>query len=85
MINILNTMQNKLKIKVNSIKYYDGGVSNENYLINNKYIYRRKKSFSQPFYSPECEKDIEEFEYFVDFDEPDLTQPKLTDDDLYNN
>jgi hypothetical protein len=31
------------------------------------------------------EKDIEEFEYFVDFDEPDLTQPKLTDDDLYNN
>lgn len=27
----------------------------------------------------------EPFEYFVDFDEPDLTQPKLTDDELYNN
>jgi hypothetical protein len=26
----------------------------------------------------------EAFEYFVDFDEPDLTQPKLTDEDLYN-
>jgi hypothetical protein len=26
----------------------------------------------------------ERFEYFVDFDEPDMTQPKLTDDDLYN-
>lgn len=27
----------------------------------------------------------EPFEYFVDFDEPDLSQPKLTDDDLYYN
>ncbi len=39
-------------------------------------------------YDEEEEKvaeDREEFEYFVDFDEPDLTQPKLTDDDLYNN
>ena len=26
----------------------------------------------------------EPFEYFVDFDEPDLSQPKLTDEDLYN-
>lgn len=26
----------------------------------------------------------EAFEYFVDFDEPDLSQPKLTDEDLYN-
>ena len=26
----------------------------------------------------------EPFEYFVDFDEPDLSQPKLTDADLYN-
>ena len=25
----------------------------------------------------------EPFEYFVDFDEPDMTQPKLTDKDLY--
>ena len=35
---------------------------------------------------PEVEKDreIEEFEYFCDFDEPDLTQPKLTDKELYN-
>ena len=26
----------------------------------------------------------EPFEYFVDFDEPDMTQPKLTDKELYN-
>lgn len=26
----------------------------------------------------------EPFEYFVDFDEPDMTQPKLTDKDIYN-
>ena len=26
----------------------------------------------------------EPFEYFVDFEEPDLSQPKLTDEDLYN-
>ena len=26
----------------------------------------------------------EPFEYFVDFDEPDMTQPKLTDKDLYD-
>lgn len=29
------------------------------------------------------EDDVEPFEYFVDFEEPDLSQPKLTDDDLY--
>ena len=34
---------------------------------------------------PEVSKsDIEEFEYFCDFDEPDLSQPKLTDKELYN-
>ena len=27
----------------------------------------------------------EPFEYFVDFDEPDMTQPKLTDADIYDN
>lgn len=27
----------------------------------------------------------EPFEYFVDFDEPDMSQPKLTDEDIYNN
>ena len=26
----------------------------------------------------------EPFEYFVDFDEPDMSQPKLTDKDLYD-
>ena len=31
-------------------------------------------------------KPVEEpFEYFVDFDEPDMSQPRLTDSDLYNN
>lgn len=28
--------------------------------------------------------DVETFEYFVDFDEPDMSQPKLTDADIYN-
>lgn len=32
----------------------------------------------------EAEKEVEKFEYFVDFDEPDMSQPKLTDADLYN-
>ena len=31
-----------------------------------------------------ADKAFEPFEYFVDFDEPDLSQPKLTDEDLYN-
>ena len=28
--------------------------------------------------------DVEPFEYFVDFDEPDMSQPRLTDKELYN-
>jgi hypothetical protein len=27
----------------------------------------------------------EPFEYFVDFDEPDMSEPKLTDEDIYGN
>ena len=36
---------------------------------------------------PETKSEVagEPFEYFVDFDEPDMTQPKLTDADLYND
>ena len=40
---------------------------------------------SAPVVTTQSEVVGEPFEYFVDFDEPDLTQPKLTDDDLYNN
>ena len=29
-------------------------------------------------------KAIEPFEYFVDFDEPDFSEPRLTDKDLYD-
>ena len=29
-------------------------------------------------------KAVEPFEYFVDFDEPDLSEPRLTDKDLYD-
>ena len=29
------------------------------------------------------EKPIEPFEFFVDFDEPDMSEPRLSDDDLY--
>lgn len=61
MKNIVTTMKKNLGIDVENIHYYDGGVSNENFIINSKYVYRRKKSFAQPFYSPECEKEIEEF------------------------
>ncbi len=28
-------------------------------------------------------KEIDPFEYFVDFDEPDMSEPKLTDEDIY--
>lgn len=35
--------------------------------------------------SEEPKDEIEEFEYFCDFDEPDMSQPKLTDKDLYDN
>ena len=31
--------------------------------------------------APEAE--VEPFEYFVDFDEPDMSEPKLTDKDIY--
>ena len=29
-------------------------------------------------------KDVDAFEYFVDFDEPDMSEPRLTDKDLYD-
>lgn len=61
MKNIIATVKKYLNIEVNNIQYYEGGISNDNFLINSKYIFRRKKSFSQPFYNPECEKNIEEF------------------------
>lgn len=38
-----------------------------------------------PVDTPETVQAGEPFEYFVDFEEPDLSQPKLTDDDLYYN
>jgi len=47
MKNIIEICSKKLNVTVNKIEYYEGGVSNENFLINNKYIYRRKKSFPQ--------------------------------------
>lgn len=61
MKNIITTMKKNLGIEVENIYYHDGGVSNDNFIINSKYVYRRKKAFAQPFYSPECEKEIEEF------------------------
>ena len=61
MKNIIKTFENVLKENVKSIYYYDGGISNNNYIINGEYIYREKKSFSQPFYSSLVEKEIEEF------------------------
>jgi hypothetical protein len=29
-------------------------------------------------------KEVDTFEYFVDFDEPDLSEPRITDKDLYD-
>ena len=29
-------------------------------------------------------KEVDAFEYFVDFDEPDMSEPRITDKDLYN-
>lgn len=67
MKSIIKTMKDKLGITIDTISFYEGGVSNDNFLINNKYIYRRKKSFSQPFYDAKCEKEIELFFKNKDF------------------
>ena len=40
--------------------------------------------FEAPEAAPAAVDAGEPFEYFVDFDEPDMSQPKLTDEDLYN-
>lgn len=40
-----------------------------------------KKAFE--FSDKDKKEDSEDFEYFVDFDEPDLSKPKLTDEELY--
>ena len=61
MKSIMHTFKEKLNYNVNKIKYYDGGVSNDNFVIDDLYVYRRKKRFSQPFYSSECELEIEKF------------------------
>jgi hypothetical protein len=29
-------------------------------------------------------KEVDAFEYFVDFDEPDMSEPRITDKDLYD-
>ena len=44
-----------------------------------------KAEIDTPVNNPTPVQVGEPFEYFVDFDEPDLSQPKLTDDDLYYN
>lgn len=61
MKSIIQTMKNKLNYDVKKIEYYDGGVSNDNYVLDDLYVYRRKKRFSQPFYSSKCELEIENF------------------------
>jgi hypothetical protein len=40
-----------------------------------------EKEFEIPVKSNK--EDSEEFEYFVDFDEPDLSKPRLTDKEIY--
>ena len=45
-------------------------------LINDSTLEMDQEASSQEISEP--------FEYFVDFDEPDMTQPKLTDKELYN-
>ncbi len=61
MKSIIDTMKSKLNYDVKKIEYYEGGISNENYVIDDKYVYRRKKRFAQPFYSAKAELEIEEF------------------------
>ena len=51
MKSIITTMKENLNYDVKKIVYYDGGISNENFVIDDLYVYRRKKRFSQPFYS----------------------------------
>ena len=61
MKSIITTMKENLNYDDKKIVYYDGGISNENFVIDDLYVYRRKKRFSQPFYSSKCELEIEKF------------------------
>lgn len=58
---VLKIFESTMRQEVRSICVFSGGFSNDNYLINNDYIFRRKKNFIQPFYNSTCEKGIEEF------------------------
>ena len=58
---VLKIFETTMKQEVQSICIFPGGFSNDNYLINNDYIMRRKKIYIQPFYDSICEKGIEEF------------------------
>ena len=58
---VLKIFETTMKQEVQSICIFPGGFSNNNYLINNDYIMRRKKIYIQPFYDSICEKGIEEF------------------------
>ena len=46
---VLKIFETTMKQEVQSICIFPGGFSNNNYLINNDYIMRRKKIYIQPF------------------------------------
>ncbi len=69
---IIDVFKKQLNIDVNSIQYYEGGVSNNNYLVNDKYLFRERKSYVQHFYNTQNEVAVEH--YIVD---KDITFPCL--------
>lgn len=58
---VIKIFEITMKQEVQSIRVFPGGFSNDNYIINNDYIFRRKKHFIQPFYDSFYEKGIEEY------------------------
>ena len=69
---IIDVFKKELNIDVKSIQYYEGGVSNNNYLVNDKYLFRERKSYVQHFYDTKNEVNVEHF--IVD---KDITFPCL--------
>lgn len=78
------------KVEIKTEKTTPVDVNEEDDIITIGIDENAPESKIEPRTQPECKANksaaetSEPFEYFVDFDEPDLSQPRLTDEDLYN-
>lgn len=60
MKNLIARFETIMNEKVETLQFFEGGISNDNYLINHKYIMRQPKPYIQPFFDRINEKEIEE-------------------------